>query len=120
MVAVKQLSACAAILAAAASATDPAPLNQWKSTCAQTTSGDISGIRPGTQHFDKYYDYPNRDRYDFTNGNQQVYRFDIVDPRTKFGKAFGWNKADPSNCCFIWLENVSGFVETVFSSFLTF
>ena len=101
-------AACIAALlvGSASAASGPTPLTQWKASCTQTTSGDISGLRPGTQTFEKYYDYPERDRYSFPNGNQQVYRFDVVDPRTKFGKAFGWNKNSPSNCCFIWLESL--------------
>jgi len=95
-----------ALLSAAVHAGGPTPLTKWKAQCTQTQSGTIPGLKPGTQTFEKYYDYPEHDRYSFQNGNQQVYRFDVVDPRTKFGKAFGWNKNDPSKCCFIWLENL--------------
>ena len=101
------ISICIFAVAFSCALATPVPATQWKAKCAQTTFGNISGIRPGTQYFTKYYDYPLRDRYSFENGNQQVYRFDVVDPRTKFGKAFGWNINDPSKCCFIWLESLA-------------
>ena len=94
-----KLFACAlALLAATASAQGiPAPANQWKAQCAQTMSGNIGGLRPGTHTFQKFYDYPNRDRYSYPNGAQQVYRFDVVDQQG-YGTAFGWNTNTPSKC----------------------
>eukprot|EP00948_MAST-09A_sp_MAST-9A-sp1_P000330 g330.t1 len=97
----------AALVATSVSAaTIPPAANQWKAECVQSVEGNIPGLKPSTQSFMKYYDYPNRDRFSYPDGKQQVYRFDVVDPRTKFGKAFQFYTNDPKNCCYINLENL--------------
>jgi len=85
-----------ALLAAMASAI-PTPANNWKAQCTQTMAGNIAGLRPGTQQFQKFYNFPSMDRYSYPNGNQQVYRFDVVDQQG-YGTAFGWNTNTPSKC----------------------
>ena len=95
------------MLFATSVASTPIPLTQWTADVVQTTTGDFPNLKNGTESFKHYYDYPLRDRFSYPNGKEQVYRFDVVNPHTKFGKAFQWMTSDPKGtCCFVYLENL--------------
>ena len=105
----------ASALVASAFAVPTLPHN-WSAQVVQDMEGNISGVRPGLTYFNEYYNEDwGMDRYEYTdvtNGKNEIYRYQDVDPVTGCGMVYSYTT---SKCCHAALTEDDG----TCSSFLT-
>ena len=89
----------AASLIASTFAVPDLPHN-WSASASQDMEGNISGVRPGITLFNEYYNQDiGADRYEYydkKNPNNEIYRYNDVDPVTGCGLVYSFTE---TSCC---------------------
>ena len=78
--------------------------------------GNISGVRPGITYFNEYYDQDlGNDRYEYyteTNGKNEIYKYNDVDPVTGCGLVYSFTD---TKCCHAALTEDDGTCSVFFT-----